>query len=48
MDLRMWKFVGKCVWNISHLKCLYGTRFYNYNYESEVGEKKNLDLRLTI
>jgi len=35
----MWNFVGKYLWNISYLKCLYGTRFYNYNYECEVGEK---------
>jgi hypothetical protein len=28
-----------CVWNISYLKCRYGTRFYNSKYECEVGEK---------
>jgi len=29
MDLHMWNFAGKYVWNISYLKRLYGTCFYN-------------------
>jgi hypothetical protein len=29
MDLHMWNFAGKYVWNISYLKHPYGTRFYN-------------------
>jgi len=35
----MLNFAGKYVWNISYLKCLYGTRFYNYDYECKVVEK---------